>query len=145
MVKGALSALKLDRNWMERILLLRCQHGHDLIHVACQPGLWQKVPAVAAWDIVKAAIFNGAVVKAYPARQVSHGHRARPVGIILMPRYNSAMFCRFAEELIVPETNRPAQQLRHRHHDRWIPKDVMKSRLCSPCAQCMEERGTGTC
>ena len=66
-------------------------------------------PAVAAGDVVDAAVVAGAVVEPDPARQVRHRLRPRPIRIILMPGHHAAVMRRFAKQLIVPEPDRPPQ------------------------------------
>ena len=53
MVERALSALQLDRNRPECLLLLLIQHGHDLVHVARKPCNRQQVPLVAPGNVVQ--------------------------------------------------------------------------------------------
>jgi len=64
---------------------------------------------------------------------------ARPVRIILMPGHDSAMMRRLAEELIVPEPDRPAQKLRCRDRECGMPQEIVKSRRDPPCAQRVEQ------
>ena len=62
-----------------------------------------------------------------------HGSCSGPIRIVLMPGYNTAMFCRFAEQLIMPEADSLiAQKLMSRHQKCRIPEDVMKPRSYSP-------------
>ena len=56
-----------------------------------------------------------------------------------MPRDHSAMMRGLAEQLIVPETHRASEQLRRRHQNRRIPKQVMKAGRDPPRAQSMKK------
>jgi len=56
-----------------------------------------------------------------------------------MPRDHSAMVRGFAEKLIVPETYRPSEQLRRRHQESRVPKQVVKTWRDAPRAQGMKE------
>ena len=46
---------------------------------------------------------------------------------------------RLAEKLVVPESHRPAQQLRRRRQERRIPKQIMKPRHYPPRSQGMKQ------
>src|ERR1041384_3819014 len=94
---------------------------------------------MAARDVMDAAVLNRGIIEANPTRQVRHRLHARPVRIILMPRNYAAVSGRFAEQLVVPESQRAAEQLRRGHQERRVPKQVMKRRRNSPRAQRMKK------
>ena len=73
------------------------------------------------------------------------GHRlgAGPVRIVLVPGDDAAMLGRLAEELIVPEADRPAEQLAGRHGERRVPEDVVKAGSNSPRAQGVKQHRVG--
>ena len=64
---------------------------------------------------------------------------ARPVRIVLVPRDAAAVSRGLAEELVVPEAHRAAQELRGREREARVPQKVMKARRDSPSAQRVEE------
>ena len=73
------------------------------------------------------------------------GHRLgpRPVRIVLMPGYDAAMLGRFAEQLVVPEPHRAAEQLAGGHRERRMPQQIVKAGRNPPSAQRMEQHGIG--
>src|SRR5206468_2467766 len=99
-----LALLQLDgRRLLESGELLRRQHRANGLHVAGQAGDGQERPAVAAGDVVQAAVVLRRLVEANPASEMSHRPGARPVRIVLVPGDDAAVPGRLAEELIVPE------------------------------------------
>src|ERR1700753_2420037 len=100
MVERALPALQLEWYRPERLLLFLIQHCHDLVHVARKPRNWQEGPLMASGDKVKAAIITRTVVERYPARQVRHRPRPRPVRVVLVPCHYTAVMRWLAEELV---------------------------------------------
>ena len=59
-----------------------------------------------------------------------------------MPRHDSAVASRLAEELIVPEPHGSPQQLAGRHRERGVPQQVVKPRPNPPRPQGMEQHPT---
>src|SRR5437667_11988842 len=84
---------------------------------------------------MQTSIFACRVVQPYPTSEMGQRRGSCPVGIILMPRHHSSVPCRLAEKLVVPETHRPAEQLRRRQQKRRIPQQVMKPGQHAPPAQ----------
>ncbi len=80
-----------------------------------------------------------AIVESYPARQMRHGLCASPVRIVLMPRHDTAMMRRFAEQLVVPKSDGPIQQLASRNGDGWVPEQIVKRLTNSPGTQRMKQ------
>src|SRR5947208_812682 len=112
MMERAFARLQLDGNGMRELLPLR--RSEDLanrIHVSRQARNRQKLPAVAAGDIVNAAVFARAFVQADPAGEMGHGLGAGPIGIVLMPGHDAAVLRGLTEKLVVPEADRAAQKL----------------------------------
>src|SRR5690348_2241790 len=61
-----------------------------------------------------------------------------------MPRHDSSMVGRLAEQLIMPETHRlVSQQLAGSHDEGRIPQDIVKALCNSPMPQRMEQHGIG--
>src|SRR5882724_1000092 len=140
MMERSFSAPQLDRNRLELRPLLSIQHCVDSFHISGEPGDRQKLPALTARNIMHAAIVTSRVVQSYPAAKVCHRLRPGPVRVILMPGYATTMKRRLAEELIVPETDRPFKQLRRRHGERRVPQQIVKRRRDPPRAQRVKER-----
>src|SRR5580693_4307227 len=90
--------------------------------------------------ILKASVFYGGIIQPAPAGEMSHRNGSCPIGIILVPGYNSALFCRFGKQLVVPESDRPVvKELTGRHQKTGIPQHIMKSRSDAPGAKRMEK------
>src|SRR4051812_11384870 len=143
MMEAALPPFQFDRNWMEARLLLRCQDGLNLIHIAGQARDRQKLPAMTARNIVEASVLARAVVQSDPACKVCNRFSASPIRVVLVPRHYSAVLRGFAEQLIVPEPNRAAQQLRRGHQKRRVPQNVVERLLDAPSTQRVEQDCAG--
>jgi len=65
--------------------------------------------------------------------------RTRPIGIVLMPGYNSTMVRRLAEQLVMPKAHSAAQQLRRRHRECRVPQQIVESGSDSPSTQSVKE------
>src|SRR5713226_1790705 len=109
MMKGTFALFQLNRHRLERYSLLFGQDTFNRMHVIRESGDRQKIPAMTPRHVMEASVRARRIVESDPARQVGHGLRPRPVGIILMPGHHAAMMRRFAKELIVPETHRAAE------------------------------------
>ena len=96
-----------------------------------------------AGHVVETAVVDGAVVEGDPASQVLHGLRAGPVGVVLVPGDHAAMVCGFAEELVMPETDRTVEQLRGGDEEGWTPQDIVECGAGAPCAEGVEEDRVG--
>src|SRR5213080_996602 len=101
MMKRALALLQFNRYRRELNFLFIAEHAFNRAHVIRQSGDRQKAPAMAAGHVMHAAVLARRIVQSDPARQMRHRLRARPVRIILVPGYDSAMMRRFAEELVM--------------------------------------------
>src|SRR5262245_2036247 len=135
MVERAFAGLELDRHGVSELLpLRRTEHFLDCVHVSRQAGDRQQVPAMAAGDIMHAAVVARALVEADPAGEMGHRLGASPIGIVLMPSDDAAMPRGFAKELIVPESDRAAEQLARGDGKRRMPEDVVKAGTDSPGA-----------
>jgi hypothetical protein len=77
---------------------------------------------MTARNVMHATIVAPRVVKTDPTAKMRHRLRSGPIRVILMPGHAAAMQRRFAEELIVPETDRAFKQLRRRHCECRVPK-----------------------
>ena len=71
-----------------------------------------------------------------------HWFGAGPVRIILMPCHDTTMHRRFAEQLIVPEPDRPSEQLRRGRCEGGVPENIMKCRQDSPRSKGMKQHAT---
>ena len=60
-----------------------------------------------------------------------------------MPRDDAAVLGRLAEELVVPESHGPTQQLRRRREQRRMPEDVVQSGPDPPRAERMKQHRAG--
>src|SRR4029453_5719817 len=69
------------------------------------------------------------------------GHRLRPgpIGIVLVPDHYSSMMRRFVKNLVMPEPNSAAQQLRGRHSERRMPKNIVQTWENPPRTERMKE------
>ena len=115
----------------------------DGIHIACQAGDGQQLPAMAAGHVVNAAVVPGAVVQPNPAGQVGHGLGSRPVGIVLVPRDDSAMPSRFAKQLVMPKPHGATQQLAGRYRHPWMPQQIVEAGRDPPGAQRVKQHSVG--
>src|SRR5215510_11540949 len=96
---------------------------------------------MASRNVMNTTVLARRIVETNPAREMRHGLGTSPVRIILMPGDHSAMVRGFTEELIVPKTNRAAEQLRRGHQNRRVPEQIMKSRRDTPGSQRMKQNG----
>lgn len=74
---------------------------------------------------------------------MSNGRGPGPIRIILVPNHYPAVMRRLVEDLIVPETHRPIEQLRRSNNKRRIPQEIVKARRYAPRAERMEEYAIG--
>ena len=81
---------------------------------------------MAARHVMDAAVLARRVVEARPAREVRERRRPRPVGIVLVPRDHAAVARGLAEQLVVPEAHRAAEELRRRHGEARVPQQVVE-------------------
>ena len=106
-MKRSLASLQLDRNRiLELFPLFLTEHLPDRIHVARQARDRKQVPKVAARYVLQTAVISRRIIQSDPACQVLHWSGSGPVGIVLVPRHDAPVSSRFAEKLIVPETDR---------------------------------------
>ena len=56
-----------------------------------------------------------------------------------MPRHDTPVVRRLAEQLIVPKPDRSSEQLRGRNYERGVPQNVMERLLDPPCPQRVEQ------
>jgi hypothetical protein len=56
-----------------------------------------------------------------------------------MPRYDTTVMRRLAEQLVVPETDRTIEQLRCRNHEGRVPQQVVEGRRDTPGAEGVKE------
>ena len=138
-MEGAIPLGQFDGDRPEGCLLLGGENALDRLHPAGQARDRQQVPAVAAGHIVQAAVVAGSVVQGDPTGQMGHGPSASPVGVVLVPGDHAAMPGRFAKELIVPEADCPAQQLRRGDGEGRVPEQIVEPRRDPPRAQGVEQ------
>lgn len=146
MVKRTFAGFELDCNWM--VELFKLLIGKDLpngLHVASETRDREQIPFVAARNVLQTAIVLRAVIESDPASEVRHRLGFSPVRIILMPGHDAAVMGRFAEELIVPHSDRAAQKLCGRDTDGGVPEKIVKPGAQSPGAEGMEENGVRSC
>src|SRR5205085_12404593 len=92
------------------------------VHVVREIRARQQRPAMTARNVIDAAVSARRVVEADPTSEMCQRLCARPIGIILMPCDDPAVLGRLAEELIVPEAHRAAEELRGRHGEAGMPE-----------------------
>lgn len=124
---------------LKLVPLVRRKDFFDRVHVSGQAGDRQQIPFVAAGDVLEASVAGCGIVEADPAGQMSHRLSPRPVGIILVPGDDSAVFGRFAEELVMPEPDGVSQQLRGGNAERRMPEQVVEARRNPPGSQSVKE------
>src|SRR5438067_6927401 len=139
MIEITFAGFQLDRDRLELSFLFFGQDRLDSVHVISEPCHRQEIPAMTAWNIMDATVFPRRIVEANPARQMRHRLRPLPVRIVLMPGDHPAMMWRLYEKLIVPKPHRATEQLRCRHQERGIPKQVMKRRRNAPRTKSMKK------
>ena len=109
MMERGLAFLQLNRDGMVKLTpLLLVENRIDGGHVSRESGDGQIGPAMAAGDVMQAAVLAIRVIEADPAGQVSERLSAGLVGIILVPGNDSPVMSGFAEQLIVPEAHAAA-------------------------------------
>src|SRR5256886_3052650 len=138
-MKRAFSFFHFHRHGPELLLQFFRQATPAFFQPARQNRFGQVRPLVASRNIMQTSIFACRVVQPYPTSEMGQRRGSCPVGIILMPRHHSSVPCRLAEKLVVPETHRPAEQLRRRQQKRRIPQQVMKPGQHAPRAQRMKQ------
>src|SRR6266851_8959720 len=102
-MKRALALLQFNRHWFELNFVFFAEYAFNRAHVVRQSGDWQETPAVTARHVMNTAVRARRIVQTDPARQMRHRLGPRPIGIILVPSYDSAVMRGFAEKLVMPE------------------------------------------
>src|SRR5262245_9365752 len=100
---------------------------------------------MAARQITHASVIDRRVIQSDPAGQVCERRGARPVGIVLMPGDYTAVIRWFAEELIVPEPQRTAEQLRSGNEESRMPEQIMEAGFDAPGAEGVEDYAGRIC
>src|SRR5258705_7939450 len=98
---------------------------------------------MAASDVMHASIFTVRIIETNPACQVGKRLGSGPVRVILVPGHNSPVMSGFAEQLVVPEANGAAQQLRRRHSECRVPEQIVEAWRDAPGAERMEQHMIG--
>lgn len=97
------------------IVIQTRQHG---VHVIGKFAARQQRPAMAAGNVIDAAILFGSVVQSYPTSKMCYRLGPRPIRLVLMPSDKAAIISRLCKYLIVPQSDRPAEQRFSRLDDR---------------------------
>ena len=94
---------------------------------------------MAARCVMHAAVVACRIIKPDPTGEMLHRLCARPVRIVLMPSDNPAVMRRLGKNLVVPETNGAAQQLRGGNEKSRVPKQVVEAGCDAPRPQGMKQ------
>src|SRR5258708_17159712 len=144
MMERGSAFLQFNRDGVLKLTsLFLVQDCIDSGHISCQPGDGQIRPAMAASDVMHASVITVRIIETNPASQVGNRMGSGPVRVILVPGHNSAVMSGFAEQLVVPEANGAAQQLRRRNSKCRVPEQIVKAWRGAPGAERMEQHLVG--
>src|SRR6476620_5946686 len=82
------------------------------LQIPCNDRLWQQTPLLADRYILETTILLCRIIDTAPASNMRNRFSSCPIRIILVPGYNTTLFCWLPKYLVMPETYRHiAEQL----------------------------------
>jgi len=139
MMKATMPCRHLGGKRPECSSLIVTQTRQHRVHIIGEFSARQQRPAMAAGNVVHAAIFLRSVVQSYPTRKMRDRLCPRPIRMVLVPSDKAAIISRLCKYLIVPQPDRTAKQRFSGLNDWRMEHQIVKRRRHTPRTESMKQ------